>query len=83
MICPETGELFFNVKPPRNRMITAIQAGGFRHRPTYNARHTYTTMMLMDGLPVFVSNQMSHSLQIMMKRYAKWMYVDKNKIEKL
>ncbi len=41
-------------------------------------------MMLMDGLnPVFVSNQMGHSLQMMMKRYAKWMYVDKNKIEKL
>lgn len=82
MICPETGEPFFNEKPPRNRLATAMKACGIRHRPAYNARHTYATMMLMDGLnPVFVSNQMGHSLQMMMKRYAKWMHGDKNKIE--
>lgn len=82
MICPETGEPFFNEKPPRNRLINAMRACGIRHRPAYNARHTYATMMLMDGLnPVFVSNQMGHSLQMMMKRYAKWIHGDKNKIE--
>ncbi|WP_335953726.1 site-specific integrase [Acinetobacter higginsii] len=82
MICPETGEPFFNEKPPRNRLVNAMKACGIRHRPAYNARHTYATMMLMDGLnPVFVSNQMGHSLQMMMKRYAKWMHGDKNKIE--
>lgn len=82
MICPETGEPFFNEKPPRNRLVAAMQACGIRHRPAYNARHTYATMLLMDGLnPVFVANQMGHSLQMMMKRYAKWMHGDKNKIE--
>lgn len=82
MICPETGEPFFNEKPPRNRLVAAMKACGIRHCPTYNARHTYATMMLMDGLnPVFVSNQMGHSLQMMMKRYAKWMHGEKNKIE--
>ena len=82
MLCPETGEPFFNEKPPRNRLVAALKSCGIRHRPAYNARHTYATMMLMDGLnPVFVSNQMGHSLQMMMKRYAKWMHGDKNKIE--
>ncbi|RLZ06830.1 site-specific integrase [Acinetobacter sp. 2JN-4] len=82
MICPETGEPFFNEKPPRNRLVAAMRGCGIRHRPAYNARHTYATMMLMDGInPVFVSNQMGHSLQMMMKRYAKWMHGDKNKIE--
>ena len=39
-------------------------------------------MLLMDGLnPVFVADQMGHSLQMLMKRYAKWMHGDKNKIE--
>ncbi|WP_333640492.1 tyrosine-type recombinase/integrase [Acinetobacter johnsonii] len=82
MICPETNAPFFNEKPPRLRIIEAMKSCMIRHRPAYNARHTYATMMLMDGLnPVFVSNQMGHSLQMMMKRYVKWMHGDKNKIE--
>ena len=53
-----------------------------RHRPAYNARHTYATMLLMDGVnPVFVADQLGHSLQMLMKRYAKWMHGDKNKAE--
>ncbi|MDH1278248.1 site-specific integrase [Acinetobacter johnsonii] len=82
MICPETNAPFFNEKPPRLRITEAMKSCMIRHRPAYNARHTYATMMLMDGLnPVFVSNQMGHSLQMMMKRYVKWMHGDKNKIE--
>lgn len=82
MICPETMEPFFNEKPPRLRLVDAMQSCMIRHRPAYNARHTYATMMLMDGVnPVFVADQLGHSLQMLIKRYAKWIHGDKNKIE--
>lgn len=82
MICPETSEPFFNEKPPRLRLVDAMQSCMIRHRPAYNARHTYATMMLMDGVnPVFVADQLGHSLQMLIKRYAKWIHGDKNKIE--
>lgn len=82
LICPETGEPFFNEKPPRLRLNEAMHACRIRHRPAYNARHTYATMLLMDGVnPVFVADQLGHSLQMLMKRYAKWMHGDKNRLE--
>jgi integrase len=82
MICPETGEPFFNEKPPRIRLVEAMKACQVRHRPAYNARHTYATMLLMDGVnPVFVADQLGHSLQMLIKRYARWIHGDKNKIE--
>lgn len=82
MICPETNEPFFNEKPPRNRLVEAMKSCMIRHRPAYNARHTYATMLLMDGVnPVFVADQLGHSLQMLIKRYAKWIHGDKNKIE--
>ncbi len=82
MICPETNEPFYGEETARNRLVDAMQACGIRHRPAYNARHTYATMLLMDGVnPVFVADQLGHSLQMLMKRYAKWMHGDKNKIE--
>ena len=82
MICPETSEPFFNEKAPRLRLVDAMEGCSIRHRPAYNARHTYATMLLMDGVnPVFVADQLGHSLQMLMKRYAKWLHSDKNKIE--
>ncbi|WP_338151479.1 MULTISPECIES: tyrosine-type recombinase/integrase [Acinetobacter] len=82
MICPETNEPFFNEKPPRNRLVEAMKSCMIRHRPAYNARHTYATMLLMDGVnPVFVADQLGHSLQMLIKRYAKWIHGDKNRIE--
>ena len=58
MICPETNEPFYGEETARNRLVDAMQACGIRHRPAYNARHTYATMLLMDGLnPVFVADQ--------------------------
>lgn len=82
MICPETNEPFYNEKPSRLRLVDAMKATRIRHRPAYNARHTYATMLLMDGVnPVFVANQMGHSIQMLMKRYARWIHGDKNKIE--
>ena len=82
MICPETNAPFFNEKPPRLRMVEAMKSCMIRHRPAYNARHTYATMLLMDGVnPVFVADQLGHSLQMLIKRYAKWLHGDKNRIE--
>lgn len=82
MICPNTNEPFFNERPFRKRLTKAMQECQIRHRPAYNARHTYATMLLMDGInPMFVANQMGHSLQMLMKRYAKWINGDKSKME--
>ena len=81
-ICPETLKPFFNEKPPRLRLQDAMAACRIRKRPAYNARHTYATMLLMDGVnPVFVADQLGHSLQMLMKRYGKWMNGEKNLIE--
>ena len=82
MFCPETQEPFYSEEPARTRLMAAIQGCLIRSRPAYNTRHTYATMMLMDGInPAFVASQLGHSLEMMMKRYAKWINGDKNKIE--
>lgn len=82
LICPETREPIYGEDTPRARLVKAMNALGIRHRPAYNCRHTYATMLLMDGInPVFVADQLGHSLEMLMKRYAKWMHGDKNRIE--
>jgi len=82
MICPETNEPFYNEKPARMRLIEAMKSTRVRHRPAYNARHTYATMLLMSDVnPVFVANQLGHSLQMLIKRYGRWLHGDQNKIE--
>lgn len=44
-----------------------------RHRPPYNTRHTYATMMLMAGMrPAFCAGQMGHSVEVFLRTYAKW-----------
>lgn len=81
-ICPETDEPFYNEKPPRLRLQKAMQELGIRVRRAYNTRHTYATILLTSGVnPFFAANQMGHSLQMMLKRYAKWIDVDKSKAE--
>lgn len=82
MLCPETKEPFYNEKPPRLRLIEAMKGCMIRHRPAYNSRHTYATMLLMDGVnPVFVANQLGHSISMLEKRYAKWIHGEQNRIE--
>jgi len=82
LVCPETREPIYAEDTPRARLVKAMKALGIRHRPAYNCRHTYATMLLMDGInPVFVADQLGHSLEMLMKRYAKWMHGDKNRIE--
>lgn len=82
MVSPNLREPFNTEETARNYLVSAMQACMIRHRPAYNTRHTYATMLLMDGLnPVFVASQLGHSLEMLMKRYAKWMNGDQNKIE--
>ena len=82
ILCPKAKKPFFNQKPPRERLVEAMQACSIRHLPAYNARHTYVTMLLMYGInPMLVANQLGHNLQMLIKRYAKWLHGDKNKQE--
>ncbi len=81
-ICPESNEPFYDDRPPRRRLKQAMTELGIRYRRVYNTRHTYATLLLTSGVnPFFASSQMGHSLQMMLKRYAKWIDVDKSKAE--
>lgn len=82
LLCPGTDAQFSNERPQRRRLQEAMLATKIRHRPAYNARHTYATMLLMDGVnPWFVAEQLGHSLQTLLKKYAKWIHGDKSKTE--
>lgn len=82
LLCPGTNEPFYNERPCRRRLQSAFKETKVRHRPAYNTRHTYATMMLMDGVnPWFVAEQLGHSLQTLLKKYAKWIHGDKSKEE--
>jgi integrase len=52
---------------------TALKLLKMRARPAKNTRHTYATMLLMSGAkPSWAAAQMGHSLDMFLKRYAKW-----------
>jgi len=43
------------------------------HRLPYNCRHTYATIRVMSGLnPAFISQQLGHSVQMLLSTYAHW-----------
>lgn len=83
---PRTGEPWLTEKPPRVVFSDALKAVGIRHRPTYNTRHTYATMLLMAGAKLgFVAKQLGHSPLMTLKRYSRWIdsESDWQEIEKL
>lgn len=46
---------------------------GIRWRRPYNTRHTYATVALMAGVPpAYIANQLGHSLQMLLEKYARW-----------
>ena len=46
---------------------------GLRYRPPYNCRHTYATICIMSGMnPAFISQQLGHSVQMLLSTYARW-----------
>ncbi len=62
--------------------VPLLKRLGIRHRPPYNTRHSYATMMLMAGLkPAFCAGQMGHSVIIFHSTYAKWIEGDGDLVE--
>lgn len=63
-----------------------LKALGARYRPPYNCRHTYATICLMSGMnPAFISQQLGHSVQMLLPTYARWINSssDWSELEKL
>jgi len=84
LINPNTNQPIYNDKPPRMEWTRALKLKGIRHRSCYQTRSTSVCMQLTAGLsPYHVSEHHGHSIQVMMKNYAKWMKSDKelNKLE--
>ncbi len=71
---PRTGERFTDDEPPRELWWRpCLKRLGIRYRSPYETRHTYATMMLMRGVtPAFAAKQMGHSVDMFLKKYAKW-----------
>lgn len=71
---PNTGQPYYNHQAPWLAMRACLKALGIRHRPAYNTRHTYATMLLMAGVnPYLVSKQLGHaSLKMTLEVYANW-----------
>ena len=70
----------------RSVMRSATKKTGIRHRPAYNTRHTYATILLMNGVnPAFAANQLGHSLLMFTKIYSRWIHGEqsRNEINKL
>lgn len=62
--------------------VPLLKRLGIRHRPPYNTRHTYATMMLMAGMKsAFCAGQMGHSVIIFHSTYAKWIPGDGDNVE--
>lgn len=70
---PRLGVEFKTEKAPREVFTNQLQQLGIRHRPAYNTRHTYATMLLMAGVNLhFVANQLGHSPIMTATVYSKW-----------
>ena len=75
-IFPQPGNLdkpLTKTSDPTNVFQKVLKKLGIRHRPTYNTRHTYATVMLMDDVkPGCAAAILGHSLQMFFTTYAKW-----------
>lgn len=58
----------------RSYWTPALKALGIRYRKPYSTRHTYATIMLMQGMtPAFCARQLGHSVEMFLRTYAKWL----------
>lgn len=80
---PRTGERFTDDEPPRELWWRpCLKRLGIRYRSPYETRHTYATMMLMAGMtPAFCARQMGHSVEMFLRKYAKWIDGGRNDVE--
>lgn len=70
---PETGRPWHDDQRQRVVWTRILRTAKIRHRPPKECRDTSVTMALMAGAdPIWVANQHGHSLQVMLKDYAKW-----------
>ncbi len=78
----EQGEGYVTEKSQRITFTKALKKLGVRHRPQYNCRHTYATILLMAGVnPAFVASQLGNSIIMTLTRYAKWISGAADQIE--
>ena len=71
----ENGKNPFDLDNLRQRnWIRLLHRAGLRHRPLYQCRHTYATLLLRAGEDMrFVASQMGHTtLAMLIRHYARW-----------
>lgn len=73
----------YKTEKAQRSVFTRIQRRlKIRHRPAYNTRHTYATMLLMAGANLhFVANQLGHSPIMTATVYGKWITGDADAAE--
>lgn len=70
---PATGRPWNDEQEQRKVWARALRIAGVRYRPPKELRDTSVTLALMAGAsPAWVAAQHGHSLQVMLKSYAKW-----------
>lgn len=80
---PRTGERFTDDEPPRELWWRpCLKRLGIRYRSPYETRHTYATIMLMQGVtPAYAARQMGHSIEMFLRTYSKWIDGGQNAVE--
>lgn len=69
----DNGKRWANYNCCRRRFEKMSKLAKVRYRKAYNCRHTYATIMLMNGVnPAFASNQLGHSMVMLLRIYSKW-----------
>ena len=70
---PATGRPWNDEQEQRRVWVIALRTAKIRYRPPKECRDTSVTIALMAGAdPVWVAKQHGHSVQVMLKDYAKW-----------
>lgn len=70
---PATGRAYVDEQKQLQVWTRSLRSSQVRYRPPKECRDTSVTLALMAGAnPVWVANQHGHSVQVMMRDYAKW-----------
>ncbi len=81
-LSPRTALPYRTEKAQRLVFSQCLKRLGIRHRPAYNTRHTYATMLLMAGVnPHFVAAQLGHSVTMTLTVYSRWLRSEADRIE--
>lgn len=71
---PITGKPWHDERSQRDTYWRpSLKRLGIRWRSAYNTRHTFATAALMAGVPpAYLADQLGHSLQMLLTKYARW-----------